>query len=164
MIEIIDCTFFHHTCWIITHCFEDRFVFCLQACFFQKKILLCGDCLHCKALWLISDGYINQDISYVVYTRNKQWNKTEEPTGIAMPPYQHAASNKISRLLAKCDMKTHHLPLKKTTQGKIDLKTPNVCCIPCRCGKVYVRHAGVYKQDARGRRGTFTWARQRIRL
>ena len=36
-----------------------------------------------------------------------------------MLPYQHAASNKISRLLAKCGMKTHHLPVKKTTQGKI---------------------------------------------
>ena len=41
-----------------------------------------------------------------------------------MLPYQHAASNKISRLLSKCDIKTHHLPMKKTTQGKIGLKKP----------------------------------------
>jgi len=60
-----------------------------------------------------------------------------------MLPNQHAVSNKISRLLAKCDMKTHHLPVKKTTQGKIDLKTPDVWCIPCGCGKVFVRQAGV---------------------
>jgi len=60
-----------------------------------------------------------------------------------MLPYQHAASNKISRLLAKCDMKTHHLPVKKTTEGKIGLKTPDVWCIPCGCGKVYVRQARV---------------------
>jgi len=39
----------------------------------------------------------------------------------------------------KCDMKTHHLPVKKTTQGKIGLQTPDVC----ECGKVYVRLAGV---------------------
>jgi len=60
-----------------------------------------------------------------------------------MLPYQHAALNNISRLLAKCDMKTHHLPVKKTTQEKIGLKTPNVWCIPCGCGKVYVRQTGV---------------------
>ncbi len=60
-----------------------------------------------------------------------------------MLPYQHAASKKISRLLAKCDMKTHHLPVKKTTQGKIDLKTPDRCCISCGCGKVHVRQAGI---------------------
>jgi hypothetical protein len=34
--------------------------------------------------------------------------KHEEPTGIAMLPYEHVASNKISRLLAKCEVKTHH--------------------------------------------------------
>jgi len=43
-----------------------------------------------------------------------------------MLPHHNAASNKISRLLAQCDMKTHHLPVKKTTQGKIGLKTPDV--------------------------------------
>jgi len=61
----------------------------------------------------------------------------EEPTGIAMQP--HAASEKISRLFAK----THHLPVKKTTEGKIGLKTLDVWCIPFGCGKVYVRQEGV---------------------
>jgi len=65
-----------------------------------------------------SDGYSNQDIRHALYAWNKQWNKTEELTGKAMLPYQHAASNKISRLLAKSDMKTYRLPVKKTTQGK----------------------------------------------
>jgi len=41
------------------------------------------------------------------------------------------------------DMKTHQLPVTKTTQGKIGLKTPDIWCIPCGCGKVYVRQAGV---------------------
>ena len=57
--------------------------------------------------------------------------------------YQHAASNKIGRLLAKCDMKTHHLSVKKTTERKVNLKTPDVCCIPCRFGKVNVTQAGI---------------------
>ncbi len=42
-----------------------------------------------------------------------------------MLPYQHAASNKISWRLTKCDMMIHHLPVKKTTQGKIGLQTPD---------------------------------------
>jgi len=42
---------------------------------------------------------------------------------------------------AKCDMKTHHLPVKKTTEGKIGLKAPGVWCIPCGCGEVYVIQA-----------------------
>ena len=109
-----------------TLCFEDRFVSGLQACFFQNR-----------------SRYSNQDISHVLYGKNKQWNKTEEPTGIAMLPYQHATSNKISTLLAKCNMKTHQLPVKKTTQGKIGLQTPDVWCIPCGYGKVYVRQAEV---------------------
>jgi len=41
-----------------------------------------------------------------------------------MLPYQHEASNKISRLLTKCDMKIHYLPVKKTTQ--VGLKTPDM--------------------------------------
>jgi len=49
-----------------------------------------------------------------------------EPTDTAILPYQHAASNKSSsRLLGKCDMKTHHLVVKKPTQRKIGLKTPS---------------------------------------
>ena len=84
-----------------------------------KQILLRGDYLHCNALILISDAYSNQDISHALYARNKHWNKTEEPTGIAMLPYQQAASNKISsRLLAKCDLKTHHLTVKKNHSRK----------------------------------------------
>jgi len=78
-----------------------------------------------------------------------------------MLPYHNAASNKISRLLTQCDMKTH---VKKTTQGKIGMKTPDVWCIPCGCGKVYIRQAGVQKPDARGPQGTFSWASQRIQL
>ena len=123
--------------------FEDRFVSPSSGLLFPKQISLHGDYLHCNALWLTSDGYSNQDISNALYARNKQRHKTENPTDIAMLPYQHAASNKISRLLAKCDMKTHHLPVKKMTQGKIGLKTPDVWCVQCGWGKVYVRQAGV---------------------
>ena len=131
MTEIID---FGLLPWYVlncnTLCFGDRFVSPSSGLLLPKQILLRGDYLHCNALILISDAYSNQDISHALYARNKHWNKTEEPTGIAMLPYQQAASNKISsRLLAKCDLKTCHLTVKKTTQGKIDLKTPDVWCM-----------------------------------
>ena len=128
-----------------------------------KQVSLHGDYLHCNSL-LTSDGYSNQDISHALYARNKQWNKTEEPTGVAILPYQHAVSNKISRLLAKFCMKTHHLPVKKTTQGKVGLKTTAVLCIPCGCGGYMPRQPGVYEPDARSTQGTFSWASQRIWL
>ena len=54
----------------------------------------------------------------------------------------HKLANELRRLLVKCDV-THHLPVKKTIHGKIGLKTPDVCCIPCGCGKMHVRQAGI---------------------
>ena len=164
MTKIIDCTFsiicieLYHTVFWGQICFPS------SGLLLPKQISLHGDYLHCNALWLTSDGYSNQDISHALYARNKQWNKTEEPAGIAMLSYQHAASNKISTLLTKCDKKTHHLPVKKTTQGKIGLETRNVCCIPYRCGKVCVRQKGIYKPDARSTQGTFSCASQKIWL
>ena len=144
--------------------FRGEICFLSSGLLLPKQISLHDDYLHCNALWLTSDGYSNQDICHALYARNKQWNKTEELTGIAMLPYQYAASNKISWRLTKCDMMIHHLPVKKTTQWKIGLKTPDICCIICGCGKVHVRQAGIQKPDARSTQGTFSWASQRIWL
>ena len=145
-------------------------MFCGQICFtssglcLPKQILLHGDYLHCNALWLTSDGYSNQDVSHALYATNKQWNKTEEPTGTAMLPYQHPSSNKISRLLAKCDMQTHHLTVKKTTQEKIGLKTPSVWCIPCGYGKVLYQTSRSLETRCKEHMRHFSWASQRIRM
>ena len=112
-------------------------MFCWEICFWSsglllpKQISLHGDYFQCNSLGLISDGYSNWDISHSLYARNNHWSKTEEPTDMAMLPYQHAASYKISGLLSMCDMKTHQLPVKKTTQGRIGVKT--------RC-KEHMRH------------------------
>jgi hypothetical protein len=57
-------------------------------------------------------------------------------------------SNKISRLLTKYNIKTVHVPKKKTRQllrtAKDDLgfKIPGVYRIPCECGKVYIGQSG----------------------
>jgi hypothetical protein len=59
-------------------------------------------------------------------------------------PYQQATSNRISRLLAKHNMKTVHMPARNTintlrsVKDNLGLRTPGVYCIPCECGKVHI--------------------------
>jgi hypothetical protein len=52
-------------------------------------------------------------------------------------------SNKISRLLARHNIKTVHIPKKnihilRMVKDDLGLKVPGVYWIPCECGKVYV--------------------------
>jgi hypothetical protein len=70
---------------------------------------------------------------------------SEKPVGVALLPYQHSTSNKMSRLLAKHKIKTVHILAKKTinilrpVKDNLGLRTYGIYCIPCECGKVYVR-------------------------
>jgi hypothetical protein len=60
------------------------------------------------------NGYSNGEINRALYSRNKLQRQCEEPTGVAMLPYQHCVTNKISRLLAKHNIKTIHIPARKS--------------------------------------------------
>jgi hypothetical protein len=57
-------------------------------------------------------------------------------------------SNKVSRLVAKYNIKTVHIPKKKnrhmlrTVKDDLGLKVPGMYHIPCECGKVYVSQTG----------------------
>jgi hypothetical protein len=53
------------------------------------------------------------DNHYAIRDRNKPPTATEKPIGVALLPYQHLTSNKISRLLAKHNIKTIYIPRKK---------------------------------------------------
>jgi hypothetical protein len=65
-----------------------------------------------------------------------------------MLPYQKAITNKISRLLAKYNIKTVHIPQKKNihmfrlVKDELGLKVPGLYQIPCECGKAYVGQTG----------------------
>jgi hypothetical protein len=65
-----------------------------------------------------------------------------------MLPYQRTISNKISRLLAKHNIKTVHIPAKKISiylrlvRDKLGLKVSGIYHIPCECSKVYVGQTG----------------------
>jgi hypothetical protein len=91
------------------------------------------------------NGYSNHDINCAIYTREKHKTETKKPTSVALLPYEQATSNRISSLLAKYTTKTVHMSVRKTintlrlVKDNLRLRTPSVYCIPCECGKVYIR-------------------------
>jgi hypothetical protein len=90
------------------------------------------------------NGYRSRDIQLALNSKTKPKIDPEKPVGVALLPYHHSTSNKISRLLAQHKIKTVHIPAKKTTnmlrpvKDNVGLKTCGVYCIPCECGQVYV--------------------------
>jgi hypothetical protein len=67
---------------------------------------------------------------------------------VAILPLQHTTSYRISRLLIKFNIKTVHIPVKKTSymfrsrKNDFGLKVSGVYSIPCEWGKVCVRQTG----------------------
>jgi hypothetical protein len=65
-----------------------------------------------------------------------------------MIPFQQAVLNKISRLLAKHNIKAIHIPVKKNihmlrpVKDKLGLKVAGIYCVPCKCSSVYVGQTG----------------------
>jgi len=76
-------------------------------------------------------------------------NKTEEiPTSTAYLPYTQTTYGRISRMLAKYNIKSVAIAPKKIssymppTKDAPGLKTPAIYEIPCECGKVYIGQSG----------------------
>jgi hypothetical protein len=94
------------------------------------------------------NGYSNGKINWALYPRHKPQQQCEEPTGVSMLPYQHCVTNKISRLLAKHNIQTIHIPTRKSihmlgsVKDKLALKVPGIYRIPYECSKVYVGQTG----------------------
>jgi hypothetical protein len=68
-------------------------------------------------------------------------------TAVARLPYQGTTSHKVSRLLAKYNIQTIHIPAKnihllRPVKDKLGLKDAAIYHIPCKCGKVYVGQSG----------------------
>jgi hypothetical protein len=100
---------------------------------------------HLKDVFL-HKGYGKKDIRWALHPKQKPQAKEEEPTGIAVLPYQQAITNKICRLLAK-HIKTIRVPRKnmhmlRPVKDDLDLKVSGVYRIPCECGEVYVGQTG----------------------
>jgi hypothetical protein len=68
-----------------------------------------------------------------------------KPTSMATIPYMRIISGKISRLLAKYNIKMIRWPVKKSNRSAKDnlgCNVPGVYHILCECGKVYVGQTG----------------------
>jgi hypothetical protein len=71
------------------------------------------------------------------------------PTDTVIFPFQQVVLYKISRLLIKHNIKTIHVPAKKTAsyvlrliKDKVGFKVVGVCHMPCKCDKVCVGQTG----------------------
>jgi hypothetical protein len=89
------------------------------------------------------NGYSNQDIRWALQKKVEPHLKQEKLVAIARLPYQGAASHKVSRLLAKFNIQTIHIPAKnihllRPVKDKLGLGTTGIYRIPCECGKVYM--------------------------
>jgi hypothetical protein len=95
----------------------------------------------------IKNGYSNQDIRRALQKKDEPRPKQEKPVAVARLPYQRAASHKVSRLLAKFNIQTVHIPAKnfhllRPAKDKLGLRTAGIYGISCECGKVYVGQTG----------------------
>jgi hypothetical protein len=59
------------------------------------------------------NGYKNLDVKHDLVLKQRLQIQKENPAGIVMILFQQAVSNKISRLLAKCNINTFHTLRKK---------------------------------------------------
>jgi hypothetical protein len=92
------------------------------------------------------NGCSDRDIKQAVHHKKKKPpSQQEKPTGVAMLSYQLSVSNKISRLLNKYNIKTVHIAARKSmhllrpAKDNLGQMVAGMYCIPCECGRVYVR-------------------------
>jgi hypothetical protein len=74
--------------------------------------------------------------------------KDNKPTSTAYIPYINNTYGRLSRMLAKYNIKSVAIPHTKIAsylqqvKDAIGLKTPGIYKIPCECGKVYIGQSG----------------------
>jgi hypothetical protein len=75
-------------------------------------------------------------------TRTAKTN--DKPTSTAYIPYTQTTYGRLSRMLAKHNIKSVALPPRKIfsyfppVKDAVGLRTPGVYSIPCECGRVYI--------------------------
>jgi hypothetical protein len=119
----------------------------LVAVLTNRPVLACGDNKAAARLELFLDGInrtspnYNKIFSAYQPRQLAEWRKNQ--------CIKKAITNKISRLVAKYNIKTVHIPQKKNihmlrpVKDDLGLKVPGVYRIPCECGKrckEHIRH------------------------
>jgi hypothetical protein len=72
----------------------------------------------------------------------------DKPTSTAYIPYTQTTFGRLSRMLAKHNIKSVDLPPRKIfsylppVKHALGLKTQGIYSIPCECGRVYIGQSG----------------------
>jgi len=82
-----------------------------------------------------------------------QTTKTDDkPTSSAYIPYTQTTFGRLSRMLAKHNIKSVALPPRKIfgylppVKDALGLRTPGIYSIPCECGRVYIGQSALSVQ------------------
>jgi hypothetical protein len=94
------------------------------------------------------NGYNDHQIQRAIKPARQTSKPDEKPTTTAYLPYINNTYGRLSRMLAKYNIKSVALPHRKIAsdlspvKDTIGLKTPGMYRIPCECGSVYIGQSG----------------------
>jgi hypothetical protein len=89
--------------------------------------------------------YSKNEIRQALHAKQKPLSKGEKPNGTAMLSCQQAITNKISRILAKYNIRNTYIPQTKNihmlrpAKDDMGLKIPGIYQIPRESSEVYTR-------------------------
>ena len=95
-----------------------------------------------------NNGYSKQQIRRAMQPSKHATKSKDESTTTAYIPYTASTYSRLSRMLAKHNIKSVALPPRKIAsylppvKDALGLKTPGIYRIPCECGKVYIGQSG----------------------
>jgi hypothetical protein len=93
-------------------------------------------------------AYSTQQISRAMKPPTKTAKSKDKPNLRAYIPYTQTTYGRLSRMMAKYNIKSIQLPPKKFSnylppvKDAVGLKTPGIYSIPCECEKVYIGQSG----------------------
>jgi hypothetical protein len=94
------------------------------------------------------NGYSHQQIRRAMEPATRTAKTNDKPTSTAYIPYTPTTYGRLSRMLAKHDIKIVALPPRKIfsylplVKDALGLRIPDICSIPCECGRVYIGQSG----------------------
>jgi hypothetical protein len=94
------------------------------------------------------NGYSQQQIRRAMEPTTPTAKKKDKPTSTAYLPHTQTTYGRLSRMLAKHNIKSVALPPKKIAsylppvKETLGLRTLGIYSIPCHCGKVYIGQSG----------------------
>jgi hypothetical protein len=114
----------------------------------RARALCDKDSLHGELEFLKTmfreNGYSSQQIR-ALNPKVQTSKSKDKPTSVALLPHVQTTHSRLSRMLAKHNIKSVGLPPRKISsflrpvKDNLGLRTPGVYSIPCECSQVYIR-------------------------